>query len=123
MGGKRATDQQIDNFRVDARSLRRKYQNIEMADKMKEDPSWLSGCISGSKRPGKGLIDTFYMVFGQELIDNSTQKETGRLLPIQKIIATKFNALGKPISCSHKGISFLPKISGTLGSMSDSLAL
>src|ERR1700689_4756822 len=77
MGGKRATDQQIDNFRVDARSLRRKYQNIEMADKMKEDPSWLSGCISGSKRPGKGLIDTFYMVFGQELIDNSNTKETG----------------------------------------------
>lgn len=76
MGGKRATTQQIDNFRVDAKLLRQKYLNIEMAEKMNEDPSWLSGCIKGSKTPGKGLIDTFYKVFSQDLLDNPNTKET-----------------------------------------------
>jgi len=77
---KRASEQRILQFRKDIRNLRRKYSNLELAQRLDMNDANLSSYYTGrSKNPGADFLDKFYKTFNKDMeeINNEENKPKG----------------------------------------------
>jgi hypothetical protein len=82
MGGRRSSNTEVVNFRADAKLVLTKYSLDVLAQKMgRKDSSYLSKCIGGAKRPGKGLLDQFYSIFGSDLTELKPSDAKAGVMP------------------------------------------
>ena len=66
--GRKAEKERINRFRKDVELLKKKYDNMKMAELLGMDPGNLSSYYTGKrKNPGEDFLDKFYTVFGEDL--------------------------------------------------------